>query len=351
MRVSGLGWCALACVMLASVAQAEIYKYKDENGRWQFTDKKPKSEESVEVLESRSARTSASSGLSGDPVNVAQQLQDAFHPKTPLEIATINVVAIETPIGVGSGFFVSANGHIVTNRHVIRPTEEKDKEAREQFEKEAAVIDRRFDALKSEKSRLNSYKSSLDRLNPSSADYQQYRKRYEDDLRTYEKFLRETQKLRDDYQSRKANHDRKTANAAIAQQFTVILKDGTRLLSELVAISENRDLALLRINGTTPFLKPATSLPRQGLPVYAIGSPLGQMDSVTSGIVTRITAQGIYTDAKVLPGNSGGPLINHDGELIGVNTQKLMAGSQAGSEGFGIAIPYTDVNAEFSGKF
>ena len=353
-----LATCLLALGLLypSTLLQAEIYKYKDENGRWQFTDKKPDSDAPVEVLDTSSSdSTSYSSTLSGDPIDVTGQLEKRFKPKTALQRATITVVAIETPVGVGSGFFVSDTGLIVTNRHVIRPEPNaRSRETEAQFEKAEEIINRRFDALKSEKSRLQSVKSSLDRMKndpTTAAQYQSYRDSYERDYRTYEKYLRETQRMRDDYRSKKSSFERKIANAAIARQFTVTLKDGTKLLSELVAISEDLDLALIRINAKTPFLQPYPQYPQQGLPVYAIGSPLGQMDSVTSGIVTRLTQEGIYTDAKILPGNSGGPMIDYEGRLIGVNTQKLMASSNIGSEGFGIAIPFSKVMQTFAEHF
>ena len=355
----------ISLAFTCGLAHAEIYKYKDASGRWQFTDKKPDTQQKIEVLDVKgSEEPSFSSTLSGDPIDVEKQLNEQFHPKSALEHATITVVAIETPMGVGSGFFVSDSGLIITNRHVIRPESiGNTSESKEKFKEEEAIINRRFAALESERVRLSAVEDSLERMrdeinnpdsyyNPASPEeYEKYKDNYERDSRDYERLLQDANNANADYQKRKTSFDRRSANAAVARQFKVTLKDGTSLLAELVSIADTLDLALLRINAKTPYLKPYPKQPAQGLQVYAIGSPLGQMDSVTSGIVTRLTADGIFTDAKVLPGNSGGPLIDHEGQLIGVNTQKLMAGSQAGSEGFGIAIPYPHVQQAFSGKF
>src|SRR5690606_29916808 len=142
-----------------------------------------------------------------------------------------------------------------TNRHVIRP--EPTASSREndaKFEQEEDAINRRFDLLKSEKARLKAVKDSLARMqhevnnpemyyNPTSAaEYQEYRNSYERDSREYDRLLRETQKMRDDYRARKTSFDRRSANAAIARQFKVTLKDGSKVLAELVSISEDYDL-------------------------------------------------------------------------------------------------------------
>lgn len=86
----------------------------------------------------------------------------------------------------------------------------------------------------------------------------------------------------------------------------------------------------------------------QGAAVFAVGSPLGMRDSVTSGIVTRRTKDYLVTDARILPGNSGGPLMNSEGEVVGVNTLKFAQTAMA--EGFGMAIPLSVVRTAF-GKY
>ena len=136
----------------------------------------------------------------------------------------------------------------------------------------------------------------------------------------------------------------------VARQFKVILKDDTVLNAELVRISDKYDLALLKVDGhTMPHIQLASNNNvRQGHEVFAIGSPLGHTDYVTSGIITSLKRNQIVIDAQILPGNSGGPLLNVDGLAIGVNTWKLLSTKSIGSEGFGVAIPVQRVLTEFS---
>ena len=79
--------------------------------------------------------------------------------------------------------------------------------------------------------------------------------------------------------------------------------------------------------------------------VFAIGSPLGLRDAVTSGVITRVEDDYIVTDATILPGSSGGPLLTESGELIGINTLKVAETISA--EGFGAAIPMSTIKKEF----
>ena len=81
------------------------------------------------------------------------------------------------------------------------------------------------------------------------------------------------------------------------------------------------------------------------MPVFAVGSPLGLADNMTAGVVTRVRGDHIMTDAKILPGNSGGPLITETGKVIGINTLKLARNANA--EGFGLAIPVGVASAQF----
>ncbi len=123
-----------------------------------------------------------------------------------------------------------------------------------------------------------------------------------------------------------------------------------------MGVDKNHDLALLKINA--PNLTPAVLADSQNLivgqRVYAIGNPFGLSGTMTRGIISAIRSihgpennpieDAIQTDAAVNPGNSGGPLLNSRGEVIGITT--LIANNGADqSSGIGFAIPINTAKA------
>jgi serine protease Do len=117
--------------------------------------------------------------------------------------------------------------------------------------------------------------------------------------------------------------------------------------AKLIGLHEESDLALLKVEKTgLPTLALSTGRrARQGQLVLAIGSPEGLENTVTMGVVSSVARQAdpdkpmvyIQTDAPINPGNSGGPLVDMDGDVLGINTMILSQGG--GSEGLGFAIP------------
>ncbi|MGI5339392.1 S1C family serine protease [Streptomyces sp. CA-181903] len=194
-----------------------------------------------------------------------------------------------------------------------------------------------------------------------------------------------------------------TNNHVIAGADTVqvTLHDGTTKKAKVVGTDPGKDLALIRIEGANG-LKPAklgdSGKLQVGDQVVAIGSPEGLTGTVTSGIVSALnrevtvpkeqggggrqrdngpqwpfefggeqyngdtgssktTYKAIQTDASLNPGNSGGALINMNGEIVGINSAMFAPGSgggggssdTAGSVGLGFAIPVNDVKADLAG--
>ncbi len=133
-----------------------------------------------------------------------------------------------------------------------------------------------------------------------------------------------------------------------ADEVDVILNDGTTLKATLVGRDTKTDLALLKVNPTKP-LKAVkfgdSDKLRLGEWVIAIGNPFSLGGTVTAGIVSarnRDIQSGPYdnyiqTDAAINRGNSGGPLFNLDGEVVGVNT--AIISPSGGSIGIGFAVP------------
>src|SRR4029079_15234026 len=136
---------------------------------------------------------------------------------------------------------------------------------------------------------------------------------------------------------------------ADADEITVILTDGTRLKAEVVGRDTKTDLAVLRVKPPAKPLKAVkfgdSDKVRLGEWVIAIGNPFSLGGSVTAGIVSarnRDINSGPYdnyiqTDAAINRGNSGGPLFNLNGEVIGVNTEIISP--SGGSIGIGFAVP------------
>ncbi|MDH6364234.1 serine protease Do [Enterococcus sp. PF1-24] len=159
-----------------------------------------------------------------------------------------------------------------------------------------------------------------------------------------------------------------TNNHVIAdhKELKVLLKDGTSVPATLVGTDEYTDLAVVEISSegisTHAEFGDSDAL-TVGEPAIAIGSPLGTAyaNSVTSGIISSLnrevtlqlednstaTSYAIQTDAAINPGNSGGPLININGQIIGINSSKIISTytgtGTASVEGMGFAIPSNQV--------
>ena len=134
---------------------------------------------------------------------------------------------------------------------------------------------------------------------------------------------------------------------ANADDIQVLLYDGRVAKATLVGADVETDLAVLKIDaGNLPVIHIADHRPtRTGDVVLAIGNPLGLNQTVTMGIVSAIGRQlsssspedFVQTDAAINLGNSGGALVNTEGELVGINT--LLIGKAANAEGISFAIP------------
>ncbi len=133
-----------------------------------------------------------------------------------------------------------------------------------------------------------------------------------------------------------------------ADRIRVKLRDGTSYDAELIGTDEQTEVAVIRIKGKNLPVLPlgdAEKL-RVGDWVVAIGNPYGLSETLTVGVVSAKGRSGmritdyedfIQTDAAINPGNSGGPLLNIDGEVIGINT--AIFSRSGGSMGIGFAVP------------
>lgn len=126
------------------------------------------------------------------------------------------------------------------------------------------------------------------------------------------------------------------------------LEPATKVVdARIVGIDRDTDLAVIKIDkkGLIPLILGDSDALRQGQLVMAFGNPLGLENSVSMGIVSSVARQikpddfmvYIQTDAPINPGNSGGPLVDADGNVMGINT--FIFSQSGGSEGLGFAIP------------
>lgn len=141
-----------------------------------------------------------------------------------------------------------------------------------------------------------------------------------------------------------------------ARQIQITLQDQSIWSAQVVGLAPERDLAVLKIDAPAIQLRPLplgdSSRLSVGRKVLAIGNPFGLDATLTTGVVSalgreiespnrRKIANVIQTDAAINPGNSGGPLLNSQGQLIGVNT--MIYSPSGASAGIGFAIPVNTV--------
>lgn len=346
---------ACAGVLFQGICLAEIYKYKDQNGVWHFTDTPVSVPEDTEMMGGAVQKESV-------PRDLYRMLHEKFLPANPVERATLATVTITGSMGTGSGFFISDDGYILTNRHVIRGDSKSKEEARTSMaetEKNISRIEKKIEkekaSLRKRKLQLERYAKAIEELK-NGDQRQKERERLVVQKSAYGDWKKDLvaritafEKQKEIFLAQKSAFESRSAAATLARSFAITLKDGTKLTVYLVSVSSAHDLALLKLdNHKTPFIDPA---PRkrfgQGVTVYAIGSPLGLRDSVSAGVISGFRDGYIQTDARIYPGNSGGPLITGEGEGIGINTFKLLTEK---FEGLGFAIPIATAVREFKNR-
>jgi len=141
-----------------------------------------------------------------------------------------------------------------------------------------------------------------------------------------------------------------------AQRVTVTFLDGESYIGDVIGTDQDLDIAVVKVSPSNTYLQPIkigdSSKLKVGERIAAIGNPFGLSGSMTSGIVSQIgrllpqesgysIPDVIQTDAAINPGNSGGPLINMEGEVIGINTAIQSATGEF--SGIGFAVPSNTV--------
>lgn len=266
-------------------------------------------EPSVEVREPASSSTQTgpdSASAEPGPGAVEQEILTTHKPRNAIETARNSTVFIDSGFGTGSGFFFDQACTVVTNRHVVQLTYQTMKEMKYRHQQVTRYLEQGV-ATREQRHELQREKQHLDKAITAF----------------------------------KSN--------GLAKEITVSLVNGRSLPAKVQGISENFDLAYLYLKeeGCPAMgVNPETDLPL-GHKVFTIGNPAGLKYTVTAGIVSGYQAHEgvdyVQTDAAINPGNSGGPLIDEQGQLVGVNTMIL-----SGTEGIGFAIPVASMLKDYA---
>lgn len=344
----------LVVFISGSYSYAKIYKYKDENGVWRYTDAPVTDEQVTHSMEESPGGTKPASR------DLKLQLVDKMAPRNNIEKATMATVGIQTPAGFGSGFFVTDSGYIITNKHVLKGSKQQIQKTKQDYQNVEAEIDKARVAIRQKEAEIEAAELKLEIYKASLDEEEDRNKRWAGEKK-YDIVRAEINKWRDALEEARQNlatleasvNEEKeefnfnVSSADYAHHFTIFLADNTELYVNLVRVSDQHDLALLKLDGyQTPFIENMNSAQvAQGERVFAIGNPIELKNSVAAGIVSGHEYGYVKTDAQIYPGNSGGPLVNADGKVLGINTMKMLTRNY---EGLGFAIPIETAIAEFS---
>ena len=269
-------------------------------------------------------------------LGLAAQIANASPPRNAIEAARNATVLIKTGWGSGSGFILDSQCHVITNRHVVDTNGTRVANM---------VIDPQV------QSRIV---NAQQQLQVSIANAQRLRIEWASqpghnmdivELAAHIKLMQT--KLAELWNTRQTISDK--VESAGREGFSVTLVDGTVFEGLHAEISTNTDLALVRLPADhCPFISTGNSMVlKLGERLFTIGNPLGLTDSVTAGVFSgqqNLNDQRVLqTDAPINHGNSGGPLITENSQVVGINTMVL-----AGAQGIGFAIPIETAFHEFS---
>jgi serine protease Do len=318
-----------------TIAQSGVYKYRRSDGTWVFTDNL--NDLPPEVRAQQADKTFE--GSASPTRDLASRLTAGQNPRNPIEAAVLATVAVKSSVGMGSGFFLTEDGYILTNRHVIRTSEQAKAERTARSEYVDAQVQTVSARIEAEQQRLDAAMAELEanRRRMRSADYTLNRHSLEQWQQDLDQRRAKLEDQHDAFRRSQAEAEARDRFSDLDRVFTVFLADNTELRAYLVAVDESWDLALLKIDGyRVPRLAAVSGELAVGETVYAVGNPAALRNSVSRGVVSGYERGWIKTDAKIYPGNSGGPLIAASGRVLGVNTFKRLTER---FEGLGFAVP------------
>jgi len=303
-----------------------------------------------------------------------RKISDEVIFKNNIERACNATIAIKTPLGSGSGFFIDGNGHILTNKHVIRGDDiiermqsslDRDstilsnatdylREVETWLSQEAELVLQMANRLETLEMKINRYRYSdtdyalalISQYNNILSQYKYKKSEYEKKWHYYKALSKEYNIEKSGYSERVNKYDELQSSIFFLKYLNIKLPDSTEHTAQIIAVSDRYDLALLKIDKhEVSFIESAiVNEIARGETLYAIGNPVGIGQTVTSGIFSGRRENFIQTNAQINPGSSGGPLITKDGKVIGIITLKIVGEK---IEGLGFAIPIDIALKEF----
>ncbi len=331
---SGFGWGAIALTAIVSVVLAWTLM----RARTPTTPATP----APPPTELARGGTEAAAPRAGTPAahelrGLEAQLARTFPARNAIESARNATVFIRTGWGMGSGFIIDADCHVITNRHVV--------------ETDGSRVASTVVETPEMRSRIS---IAEQQLRAGIAQQLQLRQALQGQPGTNLQVLEIDERIQSMRQEladlparvKGAISDKVEGSGRVG--FTVTLVDGTEFSALHPEYADSRDLAMFQLPANhCPHLEPGdSSRLAQGERLYTIGNPSGLAYSVTSGIFSGDRGAGqqrmLQTDAPINPGNSGGPLIRENGQVIGINTLVLR-----GAQGIGFAIPIEAIYQDF----
>jgi len=334
---SGFGWGAIALTAIASAVLAWVLmRGRTPAGAAPTAPVTPSAEHAPRGPEAAAAPASGSAAheLRG----LEAQLARSFPARNAIERARNATVFIKTGWGMGSGFIVDADCHVITNRHVVETDGER---------VASTVVE-----TPEMRSRIA---TAEQQLRAGIVQQLQLRNALQGQPGTNLQVLEIDERIQamraelTDLPARVRGAISDKVEGSGRSGFTVTLVDGTEFTALHAHYADSRDLAMFQLPANhCPHLEPGDSSGlAQGERLYTIGNPSGLAYSVTSGIFSGDRGMGqqrmLQTDAPINPGNSGGPLIRENGRVIGINTLVLR-----GAQGIGFAIPIEAIYQDFT---
>jgi serine protease Do len=246
-------------------------------------------------------------------------------------------VFIRTAWGLGSGFIVDSDCHVVTNRHVV--------------ETDGARVAANMDRTPEMQAGIAVTQKSLQNAIATAQLHRHVLAGQPGnnlEVLQLDSQIREMQQILANLPQQVDADINRRVNDADKSGFTVSLLDGTRYDGLTARLSEQSDLAVFQLPAThcSFIAADSTAALKVGQRVYTIGNPSGLAYTVTSGVLSGLREmQGttyLQTDAPINPGNSGGPLITEQGRVIGINSSVMR-----GVQGIGFALPIEAVYSAF----